>query len=269
MQDQPTNVVGRRVGAFLIDTVVVWLVVALLWILFTDRLDADTTVGGGIVIGDTRYGFHEDSGGKRGAWALLSIIASLVVFVVIPGLRGTSPGRALTGIRLVKSDGGHPGVGRAFVRYLLWIVDAFPYFIPNLLGFILVLTTKGNRRVGDMAAGTYTVRADAAGQPIDRIVPALAQPGPGLGYAHVPPPQYVGPSPGAQPQQGQWPQPPPPGQGPPPQPPPQQPQPQPPPQQPQQPQPPPQQPQPPPQQPQPPPQQGHGQPPPPPPSPPG
>lgn len=200
MQEPATRVVGRRVGAFLIDTVIVWLIVALLWILFTDRLDADTTTGGGFIIGDTRYGFHEDSGGKRGAWAILSILTSLVVFVVLPGLRGTSPGRALTKIRLVNREGGNPGIGRAFLRYVVWIVDAFPYFIPNLVGFILTLTTKANQRLGDMAAGTYTVKAEAAGRPIEQVVPALATPGPGpIGYSHVPPPQYVGPSPSAPP----------------------------------------------------------------------
>lgn len=203
MPEQPTNVVGRRVGAFLIDTLVLWLIVALLWILFTDRLDADTTTGGGFVIGDTRYGFHEDSGGKRGAWALLSLLTWFVIFVLVPGLRGTSPGRALTRIRLINRQGGHPGVGRSFLRQIIWIADGFPYFIPNLVGFILTLTTKGNRRLGDMAADTYTVKAEAAGRPIDQIAPGLGQPGPGVGYSHVPPPQYGGPSPGAPPQPGQ------------------------------------------------------------------
>jgi uncharacterized RDD family membrane protein YckC len=212
VQDQPTRVVGRRVAAFLIDTVVLWVIVAVLWILFTDRLDADTTTGGGIVIGDTRYGFHEDSGGKRGVWALLSILAGILIFVVLPGLRGTSPGRALTKIRLVGRDGGNPGVGRAFLRYLLWIVDSFPYFAP-LVGFVLILTNKANQRLGDMVAGTYTVRAEAAGQPIERIVPALATPGPGpIGYGYVPPPQQAGPPGGGPPGY----QPPPPGAPPPP-----------------------------------------------------
>jgi uncharacterized RDD family membrane protein YckC len=217
VREPATRVVGRRVGAFLIDTVIVWLIVVLLWILFTDRLDADTTTGGGFVIGDTRYGFHEDSGGKRGAWAILSILTSLAVFVVLPGLRGTSPGRALTKIRLVNREGANPGIGRAFLRYLLWIVDAFPYFIPNLVGFILALTSKANQRLGDMAAGTYTVRAEAAGQPIERVVPALATPGPGpIGYSHAPPPQYAGPSAQQPPPPAAQPPPPPPAAQPPP-----------------------------------------------------
>jgi uncharacterized RDD family membrane protein YckC len=232
VQQQPTKVVGRRVAAFLIDTLLASLIVALLWILFTDRLDASTTTGGGFVIGDTRYGFDSGSGGKRGAWAILSILTYLAIFVVLPGLRGSSPGRALMKIRLVNREGASPGIGRALLRYLVWIVDSFPYFIPNLVGFVLALTTKGNQRLGDMAAGTYTVTAEAAGQPIERIVPALATPGPGpIGYSHVPPPQYVGPSPSALPQypppapppppaQQQQQPPPPPSQQPPPPPPP-------------------------------------------------
>ena len=195
-QDQPTQVVGQRVGAFLVDAVVAWLAVGVLWILLTDRLDADSTTGGGIVIGDTRYGFHEDSGDKRGLWAILSIASWLAIFVIVPGVRGTSPGRALTKIRLVNREGASPGVGRAFLRFILWIVDSLPAF--NLVGFVTALTSKGNQRVGDMVAGTYTVKAEYAGQPIDRIVPALVGPGP-VGYGYVPPPQYVGPSPAAPP----------------------------------------------------------------------
>lgn len=199
MQEPATRVVGRRVAAYLIDSILTALVASLLWFVFTDRLDADTTFGGGIVVGETRYGFSEDSGGKRAAWLVLSLLQWLAVFVVLPGLRGTSPGRALMKIRLVNREGGSPGIGRAFLRFVIWIVDSLPF--ANLVGFILVLTTKANQRLGDMAAGTYTVKAEAAGRPIEQLVPALAQPGPGpIGYSGpVPPPQYVGPSPSAPP----------------------------------------------------------------------
>ncbi len=36
----------------------------------------------------------------------------------------------------------------------------------DAVGFIVALTTIGHRRVGDMVAKTYVVRASAAGQPI-------------------------------------------------------------------------------------------------------
>ncbi len=190
MQENPTNVVGRRVLAFLVDTLIVWAVIALLWILFTDRLDADTTTGGGFVIGDTRYGFHEDSSGKRGAWGILSFLVGAVIYGVLPGLRGTSPGRALMKIRVVKRDGQVPGLGRGLLRWLiLMIIDL------SIIGLVVMLVRKDHQRLGDMAAGTYTVKAEDAGKPVE-----LGQPGPGpIGYGYVPPPTYAGPSPSAPP----------------------------------------------------------------------
>jgi uncharacterized RDD family membrane protein YckC len=196
MGEEPTNVVGQRLAAYLIDMAVAIAATVLIWILFTDRLDADSSTGGGFVIGDTRYGFAEGSDGKRAGWGLLSLAAWLAIFVVIPGLRGTSPGRGLTKIRLVKRDGETAGVGRALLRQVLWAVDSLPFL--GLVGFVTALTTSGNQRVGDMAAGTYTVKAEYAGRPIAEIVPNLVGPGP-IGYGHVPPPQYVGPSPSAPP----------------------------------------------------------------------
>src|SRR5439155_168974 len=88
-----------------------------------------------IVIGNTRHGFTSSS--HRVIWIALSIIAGLVIFVVIPGLRGWSPGKALVGIRLVNAEGSPPGILRAFLRYILWIVDGFPgYVLAPLVGFV-------------------------------------------------------------------------------------------------------------------------------------
>jgi uncharacterized RDD family membrane protein YckC len=102
---------------------------------------------------------------------------SLVLLVVVQGLTGFTVGKLLTGIRTVREDGRPPGVGRAFVRWVMWAVDAFPYVIP-LLGPIVAGTTQGHRRVGDMVAKTFVVRASAAGAPI--VVPGVTTPAPGL-----------------------------------------------------------------------------------------
>jgi uncharacterized RDD family membrane protein YckC len=92
----------------------------------------------------------------------------LIVYVVWQGYTGMTPGKALLGVRAVGEDGQPPGMGKAFVRSILWIVDSFPYALP-LVGFVVGLTSTGHRRVGDMAAKTYVVAAADAGQPI--VVP--------------------------------------------------------------------------------------------------
>ena len=95
------------------------------------------------------------------------------MLVVLQGLTGWTPGKLLTGIRTVGEDGRRPGLVKAFLRWVMWVVDGFPYIFP-LLGGILALTTQGHRRVGDMVAKTFVVRARAAGAPI--VVPGMDLP---------------------------------------------------------------------------------------------
>ncbi|MEO6317573.1 MAG: RDD family protein [Acidimicrobiales bacterium] len=118
---------------------------------------------------------------------------TLALLVVLQGLTGWTVGKLITGIRTVREDGRPPGLVKALVRWLLWIVDGFPYFLP-LVGFIVGLTTVGHRRVGDMVAKTFVVRASAAGSPI--VVPGLTAPPPVGGGWGAPPPGASGPTSG-------------------------------------------------------------------------
>jgi hypothetical protein len=133
-------------------------------------------------------------------------VASFLLFVVLQGLTGFTPGKLLTGIRNVREDGRAPGILKAFVRWILWIVDGFPYIFP-LVGLITALSTPGHRRVGDMAAKTFVVRRAAMGSPI--LVPGMTAPVVPA-YAGAPGAWSAPPPPG-----GSWAPPPP--QGPPPQ----------------------------------------------------
>jgi hypothetical protein len=49
------------------------------------------------------------------------------------------------------------------------IVDWFPWFFP-IVAIVTMLVTDRNQRVSDKVSGTYTVRKEAAGQPIDAAV---------------------------------------------------------------------------------------------------
>jgi uncharacterized RDD family membrane protein YckC len=176
VKPRATKVVGQRVLGFLIDALVFALLWAIAWFALTGRFDKSSSTGGGFVIGDTRYAF--DSSTNRAVWFALLVILFLALFVVLPGLRAASPGKALAGIRVVNAAGGPPGIARALVRELVWIADAFPYFVPGLLGFVVALRSRGNRRIGDMTAGTWVVKAGAAGRPPtepDELVAPAAQ----------------------------------------------------------------------------------------------
>jgi uncharacterized RDD family membrane protein YckC len=189
---KPTAVVGRRVVAFIIDGILSFLITAIAWLALTTQVSGKCpSSGGGITLGDHCRGFVVGQSGKQTAWYLISFIGGLLIFVVLPGIKGYSPGMALLRIRLVNAEGRPPGVLRAFVRYLLWIVDDFPYFIPFLTGFITAASTERNQRVGDMVANTFVIRKDAAGvQPAGGPVLQFGAPPPPSGtlFQSAPPP---------------------------------------------------------------------------------
>jgi hypothetical protein len=86
------------------------------------------------------------------------------------------------GLRVIRQDGRKAGIGWAALRFVLLFVDSLCCFLP---GAILVFTTKGHRRLGDMAAGTFVVRKDQVGTPPQVpgvTAPAYAAQVPGYGY---------------------------------------------------------------------------------------
>jgi uncharacterized RDD family membrane protein YckC len=212
----PTRVVGRRVAAFVINAIVIWIVNSIVFFSMakTEEEIVREIAAGEIQLTDTSYGNvtigdHEYAivGGDFWIYMLIVTVIGVLYWMILPGLRGWTFGHLLLGIRVVKDDGTCPaGIGKNVVRQLLWIVDDFPYFIPGLTGFIVAMTNDRNKRVGDMAAGTLVVRASAVGQPLEAqpqaayAAPAAAVP---AGVAAGPGPQAPSagpqaPSPGPQ-----------------------------------------------------------------------
>jgi hypothetical protein len=188
-QGDPTAVVGRRTIAWVIDALVITIPVSALaasnmeyltkadlaadgteFDTFCDRLSAQSSSSACVTAGDRVYFQQEVSPGS----GLLGFALVVLIWVVLQGLTGMTIGKALVGLRTVAEDGQRPGIGRASIRTILWAVDALPYCLP-LVGFITGLTTTGHRRVGDMAAKTFVVRAHDAGAPI--MVPGMAPAG--------------------------------------------------------------------------------------------
>jgi len=183
-QSDPTAVFGRRVLATVIDAVVVGgpaIAAATSQFEYYDvpagqsggnLCDAylETHSGGSCMhVNDTIYFSDGVGGGASG----VGLGLALLVFVILQGLTGWTPGKLITGIRTVKADGSIVGIPKAFVRWILLIVDGQPCGLP-LVGFITGLTTQGHRRVGDMAAKTFVVDRSAVGSPI--TVPGLTAP---------------------------------------------------------------------------------------------
>ena len=126
----PTAVVGRRVVATLIDGAVVvgptlaiattnmeYITRERVGRRFDDFCDdyLDQFSGSCIQLGDTAY-FSDDSA-NPGGFAFIGL--SILLLVVLQGITGWTIGKLLTGLRTVREDGRAPGIGKAFLRWLL------------------------------------------------------------------------------------------------------------------------------------------------------
>lgn len=191
----PTNVVGKRIGAWFIDLLIYMAFAA-----------AVTAMTGGVQIrtGDgynqqsaeiycdawheTHDGFCSSSASSSddsaaGEYTVTTIegslgglaqwVGHLVAYSVIQGLLGGSLGKLAVGLRVVDENGKVIGIGRSFVRTLAWIGDALTCGLP-IIGGVMMVSTKGHRRLGDMIAGTYVVDKASVGQPVNVTTPAPA-----------------------------------------------------------------------------------------------
>ncbi len=212
VETDPTKVMGRRIGAYIVD----FIVGAIIWFLVfgatasidtVDAADAESLTGVENLCAREEGISESDSGslcldpvtvagsdfdGRLVVWdgednylvdlpstsaANLVLVAYLFgIWVIWQGLAGMTIGKAAFGIRAVDEDGQAPGIGRAFIRSLLWVVD-WPIVccapLP-VVGGITALASKGHRRVGDMAAKTYVVDKGAMGRPVS--IPGVTPP---------------------------------------------------------------------------------------------
>lgn len=98
-----------------------------------------------------------------------SFVPFLVVFAILwlyftlfEGLTGATPGKRALGVMVVQRDGARCGLEASFVRNLLRAVDSLPFVYG--VGLASLLSSSGFQRLGDHAAGTLVVYADASGK---------------------------------------------------------------------------------------------------------
>jgi uncharacterized RDD family membrane protein YckC len=212
-QRDPTNVLGRRFGAFFIDFVL-GSAISIAFLAATksasytgapdsacDRLrDVRGFSGTCLQFGSRVYTWDS------GRYLLGILLGTGVVFlnaVILQGITGASVGKMITGVRVVNAEGNVAGIGRAFIRWILLFVDLL---CAGIVGLVTVLATHPHRRVGDMAAGTYVIGTADVGQPV------VALTAPSYAYAGAPapggwvPPQAAQPGWGTPPppQPSQW-----------------------------------------------------------------
>src|SRR5690606_1518494 len=126
--------------------------------------------------------------GGEGAMALVVVIVGVALVVLgYPivtevAMRGSSPGKAALGIRVVTIEGAPITPRHAFVRSALGLVD-FLLVPGGMIAAVSALLSRRNQRLGDVFAGTMVLRERSASTPSRAV---WFNPPPGLeGYAHT------------------------------------------------------------------------------------
>jgi uncharacterized RDD family membrane protein YckC len=160
----PTRVVTRRCVALFVDALLLALVpvltIAVIGHATLRRGDCpDPLPSGRNCVSYKNQALLVDKGAFLLFFGFL-VVLYLALFVVVQGITGASPGKALLGIRVVRADGSAAGPLRSLVRVLAWVVDGLALLVPVALWSAWL--TPGHRRVGDWLAGTYVVRRPGA-----------------------------------------------------------------------------------------------------------
>jgi len=132
----PDKVIGRRVAAGFIDLIPL----AFVWVGFSEREDSANGVMYRV----------------EGMNLLVVLAVVLGYYFVSEALTGTTVGKWLLNLHVVNDMGNRPSTGQIAGRTGLRVIDALP--VLYLVGFIAMLASPRDHRLGDMAAHTYVQR---------------------------------------------------------------------------------------------------------------
>lgn len=131
---------GNRGFAALVDFVIATLI-------FAGATWAFTTLSA-VPLANPLFGFA----------VMLTFLIAWSYFVLLEWLwQGQTIGKRWFGLRVIRDDGAPAGFVAVLIRNLLRVVDFLPGFYG--LGLLTVIVTSRSQRLGDIAAGTYVVRA--------------------------------------------------------------------------------------------------------------
>ena len=175
--------IGNRVLACLIDTVVTYTVCAALWLIVWL---------GCFLIGMSNNMSHT-SAIACGVIVLVGMLASFVViffyYVIFEGFwQGQTPGKRAAQIRVIDQNGQPINWSQVWLRNFIRVFDMG----LMLIGLIVMVIDKNERRIGDFAAGTLVIRERAPDFLIQNIVipPAAKEASTTLDVGRVSPQEY-------------------------------------------------------------------------------
>ena len=139
---RPRDVLGRRIGAAVIDV----LLMAGVFFALAAGIGELETDGG------------EFSASLEGGDALLYFAIVLGYYFAFEAAFARTLGKLIFGVKVVSDTGERAGVGQIAGRTAMRVIDTLPVFY--LVGFIAMLATGDRaKRLGDMAADTAVIRA--------------------------------------------------------------------------------------------------------------
>jgi uncharacterized RDD family membrane protein YckC len=93
-----------------------------------------------------------------GIFRLLSLLSAFAYFVLLEWLwNGQTLGKRIYGLRVISADGSPASFTAVLIRNLVRLIDFLPAFYG--LGLLAIVATSRAQRLGDVAAGTFVVRA--------------------------------------------------------------------------------------------------------------
>jgi uncharacterized RDD family membrane protein YckC len=128
--ETPYEGVPIRFVAALIDAVIIFIIAGILAIPFQNQLSG-----------------------------AVSLLVFLLYFILLEGAYSQTVGKMAVKIKVVREDGTKIDYTDAVVRNVLRLIDLIPYFIPYLLGAILIWSSDKQQRLGDRVAHTVVVKA--------------------------------------------------------------------------------------------------------------
>jgi uncharacterized RDD family membrane protein YckC len=96
--------------------------------------------------------------------------------------RGQTPGKMIIGAKVIRTDGRAVGVGRAFLRYIFYLVPiygpivffansvtAWFTFVLPIVGLIAMVLNRQRRGIHDLIAGTCVINTRVRAQPPEEV----------------------------------------------------------------------------------------------------
>jgi uncharacterized RDD family membrane protein YckC len=101
-------------------------------------------------------------GGVGTALFAMALFAALYLYDILFEVlaAGRTPGKRVTHLRVVRTEGAPVDLPASAIRNLLRLIDLLP--AAYLIGLMSILLTEHNQRLGDLAAGTLVIREGSA-----------------------------------------------------------------------------------------------------------